>query len=175
MPVVTVELNADRKAADQPILWRLGKLFNVVTNIRRARVTEDYAYIALTLEGSTQEIEQATGYLRALGLLRGAEAAAPPPDAAPPEASVPQPNTIYVRLTTVTPEQAHAPLLHRVGKDFNVVVNIERAAFDDEEGGWIEITLSGPLTEVQRAIAYLHTTGIHVNPRQRSVTDYGNL
>ncbi|HZP84070.1 MAG TPA: NIL domain-containing protein, partial [Chthonomonadaceae bacterium] len=86
-----------------------------------------------------------------------------------------QPNTIYVRLTTVTPEQAHAPLLHRVGKDFNVVVNIERAAFDDEEGGWIEITLSGPLTEVQRAIAYLHTTGIHVNPRQRSVTDYGNL
>jgi hypothetical protein len=175
MPVVTVELNADRDAADQPILWRLGKLFNVVTNIRRARVTEDHAYIALTLEGSTQEVEQATDYLHAQCLLKGAEAASPPPEVASPEASVPQSNTIYVRLTTVTPAQAHAPLLHRVGKDFDLVVNIERAAFDDEEGGWIEVTLSGPLTEVQRAIAYLHTTGIHVNPRQRSVTDYGNL
>lgn len=175
MPVVTVELNAARDAADQPILWRLGKLFNVVTNIRRARVTEDHAYIALTLEGTAQEVEQATGYLRAQGLLNGAEASPPPSVAALPEAAIPQANTIYVRLTTVTPAQAHAPLLYRVGKDFNLVVNIERAAFDDEEGGWAEITLSGPLTEVQRAIAYLHTTGTHVNPRQRSVTDYGNL
>ena len=56
-----------------------------------------------------------------------------------------------------------------------MVVDIEQAEFDDEEGGRIEVTLSGALNAVQRAIAYLHTTGLHVNPHQRSVTDDSNL
>ncbi|HZO88512.1 MAG TPA: NIL domain-containing protein [Chthonomonadaceae bacterium] len=177
MPVVTVELTADSDSVGQPIIWRLGKLFNVVTNIRRARVTEDYGHVALTLEGSTGEVEQAANYLRSLGLLKDTDASAPsaPSSAAPPEEAIPRPSSIYVRLSTVNAAQGQTPLLYRVGKDFNVVVNLERAAFDDEEGGWVEITISGPLSEVQRAIAFLHTTGLHVNPRQRSVTDYGNL
>jgi len=175
MPVVSAELNARKDAADQPIVWRLAKLYNVVTTIRRARVTEDYACILLAIEGSHGEIEQALDYLRALGLREGqgpGEASSNLP--APPEAAIPQPNTIYVRLSTVNAAQAEAPILYRVGRDFRVVVNIERAAFE-EEGGSIEVTLSGPLTEVQRAIAYLHTTGLHVDPRQRSVTDFSNL
>lgn len=174
MPVVTLELNAKQNTVRQPVIWRLGKRFNVVTNIRRARVSEDYGYVALQIEGTTDEVAQATDYLRALGLCPGTPTSSEIPDTLP-EDEIEQTNAIYVRLGTVNAAQGHAPLLYRVGKDFGVVVNIERAAFDDEEGGWLEITLSGPLSEVQRAIAYLHTTGTHVNPRQRSVTDYGNL
>ena len=71
MPVVNVELNARRETVQQPIIWRLGRLFNVVTNIRRARVTEDYGYVLLEMEGSTAEIEQAKAYLAGLGLIQG--------------------------------------------------------------------------------------------------------
>lgn len=171
MPLVTVELNANREVVGLPILWRLSKLFNVVTNLQRARITEDYGVALLEIEGSLSEIEQATGYLKSLGLMSGG---APPGAAARPEDAIPQPNTIYVRLATVNAAQGKAPILYRVGKDYNVVVNIVFAALD-EEGGTVEVTLSGALLEVQRAIAYLHTTGLHVFPRQRSVTDYGNL
>ncbi|HLV79708.1 MAG TPA: NIL domain-containing protein [Chthonomonadaceae bacterium] len=175
MPVVSAELNARKDAAGQPIVWRLAKLYNVVTTIRRARVTEDYACILLDIEGSREETDQALGYLRALGVMDG-EAPTPASSGlpAPPESALPQPNTIYVRLSTVNAAQAEAPILFRVGRDFRVAVNIERAAFE-EDGGSIEVTISGPLMEVQRAIAYLHTTGLHVNPRQRSVTDFSNL
>lgn len=173
MPVVNVELNARNDTVAQPIIWRLGKLFNVVTNVRRARVTEDYGYVLLEMEGSTGEIEQAKSYLAGLGLTKGNGDGNVP--SARPEDSMPQPNTIYVRLSTVSPEQGRTPVLHRIGKDLGVVVNLRRAEFDEEEGGWLEIDISGVLFDVQRSIAYLHTTGLHVNPRQRSVTDYSNL
>ena len=173
MAVVNVELNARRDRIQEPIIWRLGKLFNVVTNIRRARVTEDYAYVLLEMEGSTTEIEQAKAYLAGLGVAEGEPGTAS--TSARPEDSYPQPNTIYVRLSTVDAEQGLVPALYRIGKDMNVVVTVERAEFDEEEGGTVEVNISGVLFDVQRAIAYLHTTGLHVFPRQRSVTDYSNL
>lgn len=173
MPVVTLELTAKQDTVGQPILWRLGKLFNVVTNIRRARISEDFGQVAVNLEGSKEEVEQAMNYLHSLGLCDEGQNASLPPIR--PEDTLSQPNAIAMRLTTVTDAQAHFPILYRVGKDYSVVVTIQRAAFDDEEGGYMEITLSGPLAEVQRAIAYLHTTGINVFPFQRSVTDYSNL
>lgn len=175
MPLVTVELNARKDILGQPILWRLGKMFNVVTNILRARISGDYGYVALSLEGSTGEVEQAQEYLRSLGVLGDVPGSATPRTGSAPEAAISQPNTIQLQLKTVNPAQGHSPLLYRVGKDFNVVVNILTAFFDDEEGGQLEITLSGALLEVQRAIAYLHTTGLQVNPRQRSVSDNSNL
>jgi L-aspartate semialdehyde sulfurtransferase ferredoxin len=174
MAVQTVELNARQDRVGLPIVWRLGKLFNVVPNLRRARVTEDFAYALLDLEGSTQEVEQAVAYLRALGLTGGADAT-PPLAPAAPEAEIDTLHAISLRLTTVNPQQTTVPVLYRIGKDFEVVVYIDRAQFDEEEGGWVEITIAGPLIAVQRAIAYLHTTGLHVYPFQRSVSDNSNL
>lgn len=181
MPLKTVQISAKQDSVKLPILWRLDRLFNVVTNIRRARVSDDSARAVVEIEGSTPEVAQAIGYLNALGLCEAGpdtgSALTPQAVGSAPEANVPQPHTIYIRLTAVNSAQAASPLLYRLGKDFDVVVNIERAAFDDEEEnpGWIEIALSGPLAEVQRAITYLHTTGTHVFPQQRSVTDYSNL
>src|SRR5690242_658310 len=96
MPVSTVELNARQDTVKQPIVWRLGKLFNVVTNIRRARVTDDYGYVLLEMEGSSQEVQQATDYLIGLGLIKDG-VASPPAAAAPrPEDANPQTTAIYV-------------------------------------------------------------------------------
>ena len=175
MPLVSLELNAPKELVAEPIIWRLGRLFNVVTNIRRARITEDYGYVLLSVEGSTEEVTQTKDYLRSLGLLNDGETGTAPRASVPPEDSVVQSNTIYVRVATVNAAQGHVPTLYRAGKEVNAVINVEFAAFDEEEGGAMELSISGPLGEVQRAIAYLHTTGIHVNPRQRSVSDNGNL
>lgn len=174
MPLVTLNINAKEEIARLPIIWRLGRKFNVVTSIRRARVSSDFAYVALDVEGSTQEVEQASGYLRSLGLTGEGGTALVPLTSSEPENTVSQANTIHVILRSVNAAQNGMPILYRLGKDFNVVVNIENAGFDDE-GGTIQIALSGPLGEIQRAIAYLHTTGIHVDPRERCVTDYSNL
>jgi hypothetical protein len=74
----------------------------------------------------------------------------------------------------VNAEQASAPVLARVARDYRVALNIRFAAMD-EEGGTIDMAISGALLEVQRAIAFLHTTGLSVSPTERSVSDNGNL
>ncbi len=40
----------------EPVIWRLGRDFNLVTNIRRADVTEDRGWVVLELEGEMEEI-----------------------------------------------------------------------------------------------------------------------
>lgn len=42
----------------EPVIYRLGKQFAVVTNIRRADVTEDRGWVVLELEGEMGEIER---------------------------------------------------------------------------------------------------------------------
>lgn len=185
MPVVTLNVEATGEMAQRPIVWRLGRLFHVVTHIRKARVSESSACLQLDVEGSTNEVEQAKAYLQSLGLLfgegqgtaqeSGENLPTPPSALANLENTVSQSVAVRVRIMPVTSSQAKAPLLYRVGRDFDVVVNIVSAAFDEEQGGYIEVVLSGPLSEVQRAIAYLHSTGLEVYPYERSVTDYSNL
>jgi ABC-type methionine transport system ATPase subunit len=42
----------------EPVIWKLGKQFELVTNIRRADVTEDRGWVILELEGELEEIER---------------------------------------------------------------------------------------------------------------------
>lgn len=175
MAELTLELNANATLVEQPILWRLAKLYNVVPHILRARVTEDYGYMELQLTGSKPEIDLALNYLRELGMVEGKEAQPVSGDTIYPESEIPQPNAIDIRLKTVNIAQGKTPLLYRIGRDYNVVVTLRSAAFDEEEGGTLDITISGPLVDVQRSISFLHTTGLSVNPKQRSVSDGGNL
>ena len=61
MPLVTLNINAREETAQLPIIWRLGRKFNVVTSIRRARVSADFAYVALDVEGSTPKLGKTPG------------------------------------------------------------------------------------------------------------------
>ncbi len=174
MPSVTIELNANRDQICQPIIWRLGKLFNVTSTIERARITEDFGSVQLKLEGSKTEIENATAYLKTAGVSGGvASDKTEPKDQ--PEAKIAHPKTVLLQIATVNANQVQTPILSRVGKEFAVVINILKGNLDDEEGGSLDIALSGELNIVQRAISYLHTTGLKVYTEERSVTDFKNL
>jgi ABC-type methionine transport system ATPase subunit len=82
---------------------------------------------------------------------------------------------ITVQLRSRTADQLKEPILYRVGKDFNVVTNIRRAQIADDFG-FMEVDIEGSLEEVQRAVSWLHTTGLSVDAKQRSVgTDTDNL
>ncbi len=51
-----------------PIIYELGKQFNLITNIRRADVTEDRGWVVLELEGDMEEIERALDWVAAKGV-----------------------------------------------------------------------------------------------------------
>jgi hypothetical protein len=42
----------------EPVIYKLGKQFELITNIRRADVTEDRGWVILELEGEMGEIER---------------------------------------------------------------------------------------------------------------------
>jgi len=71
-------------------------------------------------------------------------------------------------LITATAEQVKEPFLWRLGKDYNVVVNIKRANFT-EDGGYAYVELEGSVEEIQRATAWLQTTGMIIEPEDRSL------
>ncbi len=52
----------------RPIVWELGKKFNVVTNIRQASVTDEVGIVSLSLTGDRDEIRKAITWLEELGV-----------------------------------------------------------------------------------------------------------
>ena len=75
---------------------------------------------------------------------------------------------ITVQISTRTSDQVKEPIIYRLGKDFDVVTNIRRAQVTDDYG-FVEVDIEGSLEEVQRAVSWLHTTGLQVDALQRSV------
>ena len=52
----------------EPIIYNLGQQFKVVTNIRRADVSEDRGWVVLELEGEEKEIEQGIAWVTSKGV-----------------------------------------------------------------------------------------------------------
>lgn len=52
----------------EPVIWNMGKNFEVVTNIRRANVEERVGWVILEVEGTEAEMERAIQYARDLGV-----------------------------------------------------------------------------------------------------------
>ena len=52
----------------EPIIYTLGHQFRVVTNIRRADISEDKGWVVLELEGEEKEIEQGIAWVTAKGV-----------------------------------------------------------------------------------------------------------
>jgi hypothetical protein len=51
-----------------PIIYELGKNFSVVTNIRRADVTDDRGWVVLELDGDLQEIDRGIQWVTSKGV-----------------------------------------------------------------------------------------------------------
>ncbi|HRF59533.1 MAG TPA: NIL domain-containing protein [Fimbriimonadaceae bacterium] len=69
---------------------------------------------------------------------------------------------------TARREQVDEPWLWRLGQEFDVKVNVIKASIDTDFG-WVQVRLEGPIEEIQRATAWLMTTGLHVEALQRAV------
>ena len=56
------------KLITRPIIWELGRTFDVVTNIRQCSVTDEVGLASLSLEGEREEIKKAIAWLEELGV-----------------------------------------------------------------------------------------------------------
>jgi ABC-type methionine transport system ATPase subunit len=56
------------KLITRPLLWELGKNFEVVTNVRQASMTDEIGLVSLSLEGEREEIKNAISWLETLGV-----------------------------------------------------------------------------------------------------------
>ena len=52
----------------EPVIYRLGKDFPVITNIRRAQVEGDSGWVVLELDGDLASIEEALDWARSQGV-----------------------------------------------------------------------------------------------------------
>ncbi len=64
--------------------------------------------------------------------------------------------------------QVEQPWIWRLCREFDVKVSVTKANVD-QDFGWVQVRLDGPVEEIQRATAWLMTTGMHVDALQRSV------
>jgi L-aspartate semialdehyde sulfurtransferase ferredoxin len=64
--------------------------------------------------------------------------------------------------------QTEEPWIWRLSREFDLKVFITKANVDTDFG-WVQVRLEGPIEEIQRATAWLMTTGLHVDAVQRSV------
>jgi L-aspartate semialdehyde sulfurtransferase ferredoxin len=52
----------------EPLIWKLGQKFPVVTNIRQASVTDEIGIVSLELDGKRSDIKAAISWLEKLGV-----------------------------------------------------------------------------------------------------------
>ena len=52
----------------EPVIYKLGQKFNIVTNIRRADVREDIGWVILELEGDEKEITTSLDWIISMGV-----------------------------------------------------------------------------------------------------------
>lgn len=65
-------------------------------------------------------------------------------------------------------DSVNEPWIWRLSREFNVKVTIKKANVDTDYG-WMQVELEGPVEEIQRATAWLMTTGMHIEAQQRAV------
>jgi ABC-type methionine transport system ATPase subunit len=63
-----VKLTFPQHLIKEPVIFTMAKQFNVMPNIRRARITETVGEMVLELEGSGEDLEKGVEYLRGRGI-----------------------------------------------------------------------------------------------------------
>jgi len=62
------------------------------------------------------------------------------------------------------------PFIYRLGHQFKVVTNIRRALIE-EKNGWMDLELSGEMSDIEKAVASLEKLGIKVDPIEGDVVE----
>ena len=67
-------------------------------------------------------------------------------------------------------ERIPDPILHQIGKEFQVVTSIRRADVR-ETTGWLDVEFTGEADEIERAIEGLRQKGCIVDPIELNVVE----
>ena len=68
MAIVRTKFTFVEQLIKEPIIWKLAKDFEVITNIRRADVTDERGGVILELDGDQGEIERSLDWVREQGV-----------------------------------------------------------------------------------------------------------
>lgn len=68
MANMKIHLTFPGKLVKEPVIYNLGKKFNIVTNIRRANVEEKTGWVILEITGIKDELQKGIKYLESLGV-----------------------------------------------------------------------------------------------------------
>ena len=52
----------------EPVIYQLGRTFDIVTNIRRADVTKDHGWVLLEVSGEPDELDRGVEFLESKGV-----------------------------------------------------------------------------------------------------------
>lgn len=68
MASIKVHLTFPEELIKVPVIYNLGKKFNLVTNIRRANVDSKVGWVDLEVTGDEDEIKEGVKYVESLGV-----------------------------------------------------------------------------------------------------------
>ena len=63
-----VHLTFPENLVQEPIIYNLGKQFDIVTNIRRANVEDNFGWVILELDGDEKGLDRGLRYLEEQGV-----------------------------------------------------------------------------------------------------------
>ena len=64
-----VKFTFSTKLIQKPVIYYLGKSFDIVTNIRRAEIHDSLGWVVLELEGTEAEIEKGLNWMKEEGVI----------------------------------------------------------------------------------------------------------
>jgi ABC-type methionine transport system ATPase subunit len=68
MPKLRLHLTFPEHLIQEPIIWRLSRQYDIITNVRRANVEERVGWVILEVEGTEEALEQAVGWMSEMGV-----------------------------------------------------------------------------------------------------------
>ena len=68
MANVKVRFTFEPDLIKDPLIWSLGREFEITTNIRRANVVEDQGWVILELNGDKDEIDRGISWIKDKGV-----------------------------------------------------------------------------------------------------------
>ncbi len=68
MPTRRLKLTFPQELIKEPVIFMMAKKFNIMPNIRRAKVTESVGEVVLELQGEQKELDQGIAYLKERGV-----------------------------------------------------------------------------------------------------------
>ena len=62
------------------------------------------------------------------------------------------------------------PIIYELGKQFSLVTNIRRADVTDDRG-WVVLEVDGDIGEIERALEWVASKGVRVDPVQGDIVE----